>query len=69
MTSSRAIDELKRGDERFRTGKMVTRDYLAEQKASANVRYPAAVILRCLGSRVPAKIVFWRRIPSSGGYS
>src|SRR5262249_51960098 len=58
MTPSQVIEELKKGNERFRAGKMVTRDYLAEQRASAKGQYPAAVILGCLDSRVPAEIVF-----------
>jgi carbonic anhydrase len=58
MTPSQVIDELKKGNERFRTGKMARRDYLAETRASASGQYPAAVILGCLDSRVPAEIVF-----------
>jgi carbonic anhydrase len=58
MTPAQVIDELKKGNERFRTGKMTRRNYLAEQKASAKGQYPAAVILGCLDSRVPAEIVF-----------
>jgi carbonic anhydrase len=54
MTPARVIDELKKGNERFRTGKMTRRDYLAEQRASAKGQFPAAVILGCLDSRVPA---------------
>jgi carbonic anhydrase len=37
---------------------MAQRDYLAEQRASAAGQYPAAVILGCLDSRVPAEIIF-----------
>jgi carbonic anhydrase len=58
MTPSQVIDELKKGNERFRSGKMVHRDYLAEQRTSAAGQYPAAVVLGCLDSRVPAEIVF-----------
>jgi carbonic anhydrase len=58
MSPSQVIDELKKGNERFRTGKMTTRDYLAEKRASAAGQYPAAVILGCLDSRVPAEIIF-----------
>jgi carbonic anhydrase len=58
MTPSQVVEELKRGNERFRAGKMVPRDYLAEKKSSAQGQYPAAVILGCLDSRVPAEIVF-----------
>jgi len=58
MTPSQVIDELKKGNERFRTGKMARRDYVGEQRSSAAGQYPAAVILGCLDSRVPAEIVF-----------
>lgn len=58
MTPSQVIDELKKGNERFRAGKMATRDYVAEQRSSAAGQYPAAVILGCIDSRVPAEIVF-----------
>jgi carbonic anhydrase len=58
MTPAQVLDELKKGNERFRTGKMARRDYLAEQRSSAAGQYPAAVILGCLDSRVPAEIIF-----------
>jgi len=58
MTPSQVIDALKKGNERFRAGKMAPRDYLAEKRSSAGGQYPAAVILGCLDSRVPAEIVF-----------
>jgi len=58
MTPSQIIEELKKGNERFRTGKMAPRDYLAEKRSSAAGQYPAAVILGCVDSRVPAEIVF-----------
>jgi hypothetical protein len=40
MTPSQVIDELKKGNERFRMGKMTPRDYLAEKRSSAgdNIR-------------------------------
>ncbi len=58
MTPAQIIEELKRGNERFRAGKMAPRDYLAEKRASAKGQYPAAVILGCVDSRVPAEIIF-----------
>jgi carbonic anhydrase len=58
MTPLQVIEELKKGNERFRTGKMVARDYLAEKRSSAAGQYPAAVILGCVDSRVPIEIVF-----------
>ncbi|HMK31276.1 MAG TPA: carbonic anhydrase family protein [Terriglobales bacterium] len=58
MTPAQVIEELKKGNERFHTGKMMARNYLAEKRSSAAGQYPAAVILGCLDSRVPAEIVF-----------
>lgn len=58
MTPSQVIEELKKGNERFRQGKMVPRNYLAEKRASASGQFPAAVVLGCLDSRVPAEIIF-----------
>lgn len=58
MTPAQVIEELKRGNERFRAGKPAPRDYLAEKRSSASGQYPAAVILGCIDSRVPAEIVF-----------
>jgi carbonic anhydrase len=58
LTPSQILDELKKGNERFRTGKMAPRDYLAEKRSSAASQYPAAVILGCVDSRVPPEIIF-----------
>lgn len=58
MTPSQVIDELKKGNERFRAGKTAPRDYLAEKRSSAAGQYPAAVMLGCVDSRVPAEIIF-----------
>src|ERR1700741_2374049 len=58
MSPAQVIDELKKGNDRFRKGKMAPRDYLAEKRSSASGQYPAAVILGCVDSRVPAEIVF-----------
>jgi len=58
MTPAHVVEELKKGNERFRTGKMAPHDYLAQKRSSAAGQYPAAVILGCIDSRVPAEIVF-----------
>jgi carbonic anhydrase len=58
MTPAQVIDELKKGNERFRSGKMAPRDYLAEKRSSATGQYPAAVILGCIDSRAAAEIIF-----------
>lgn len=58
MTPAQVIEELKKGNERFRAGKMANRDYLAEQRSSATGQYPAAIVLGCIDSRAPAEIIF-----------
>lgn len=58
MTPAQVLEELKKGNERFRSGKMAARDYLAEKRSSAAGQYPAVVILGCVDSRVPAEIIF-----------
>jgi carbonic anhydrase len=58
MTPQQVIEELKKGNERFRSGKMARRDYLAEKRSSAAGQYPAAAVLGCVDSRVPAEIIF-----------
>jgi len=55
MTPSQVIDELKKGNERFRSAKMAPRDYLGEKRSSAAGQYPGAVVLGCLDSRVSSK--------------
>lgn len=58
LTPAQVIDELKKGNERFRTGKMVPHDYRAQKRSSATGQYPAAVVLGCMDSRAPAEIIF-----------
>ena len=58
MTPGQVLDELKKGNERFRTGNMVSRDYRDQQKSSAAGQFPAAVVLGCIDSRAPAEIIF-----------
>lgn len=57
LTPDQVIEMLERGNERFRTGKMQTHDYLAQKRATAGGQYPAAAILSCIDSRAPAEIV------------
>lgn len=58
MTPSQVIEELKKGNERFRSGKMHPHNYLEQKRASASGQYPALVVLGCLDSRVPADTIF-----------
>lgn len=57
LTPGEIIALMKRGNERFRSGKVTTQDLLAQQRASAKGQYPAAVILSCIDSRAPAEMI------------
>ncbi|WP_322045903.1 carbonic anhydrase family protein [Paraburkholderia sp. J67] len=57
MTPDQIIAMMMHGNERFRSGKMKSQDYRAQKRASASGQYPAAVILGCIDSRVPAEII------------
>jgi carbonic anhydrase len=58
MTPDQVIAEMKKGNERFRAGKMMPHDYVAQQQSSAAGQYPAAVVLGCIDSRAPGEILF-----------
>jgi carbonic anhydrase len=57
LTPDAIISLMKQGNERFRKGDRLNRNYLAEQKASATEQHPAAVILSCIDSRAPAEVI------------
>lgn len=57
LTPDQIIAQMKKGNERFRAGKMQSRDLLAQKRASASGQFPAAVILSCIDSRAPAEIL------------
>lgn len=57
LTPDQIVEAFKRGNERFRSGKMHPHDYLAQKRISASGQYPAAVILSCIDSRAPAEII------------
>lgn len=57
LTPAQVVDLMKAGNERFRKGVRVNRDFLREQRDRASGQFPAAVILSCIDSRAPAEIV------------
>lgn len=57
MTPAEALEMLKRGNERFRSGKTNKHNYLAQKRATVGGQYPAVAILSCIDSRAPAEIV------------
>ena len=57
MTPDQVIAAMAKGNERFRSGKPLRHDYLAQQRSSVGAQYPSAVVLSCIDSRAPAEIV------------
>jgi carbonic anhydrase len=58
MTADQILEKWKEGNLRFREGRKIQRDFLAEQKATASGQFPAGVLLSCIDSRAPAEILF-----------
>lgn len=58
MTPAEVLDAMKKGNERFRSGTLVSQDYRGQQRTSAAGQFPAAVVLGCIDSRAPAEIIF-----------
>ncbi len=57
LTPDGIIQQMKAGNERFRSGKPQHRDLVREAKATAKGQYPAAIVFGCVDSRVPAEVV------------
>jgi carbonic anhydrase len=58
MTAEEIIQQMKAGNERFRSGKPQHRDLMREAKATAKGQYPAAIVFSCIDSRVPVELIF-----------
>jgi carbonic anhydrase len=58
MTPQQVIDDLKKGNARFRSGTRISRDYREQQRSSAAGQFPAAVTFGCIDSRAPAEVLF-----------
>ncbi|HYV96230.1 MAG TPA: carbonic anhydrase family protein [Gemmatimonadaceae bacterium] len=58
LSPDQVLDELKKGNERFRSGRTLSRDYRRQQLATAGGQYPAAAMLGCIDSRGPAELIF-----------
>jgi carbonic anhydrase len=58
LTPAQVLASLKRGNERFASGKAHRRDMLHDQRTTASGQYPHAAILSCIDSRAPAEFVF-----------
>jgi carbonic anhydrase len=57
-TADQALQRLKAGNERFRTGRSLHCDLMAQIKATAQGQAPIAAVLGCMDSRVAPELVF-----------
>jgi carbonic anhydrase/SulP family sulfate permease len=57
-TPAQVLQVLKDGNERFRTGRRLTRDLARQVLATAGGQHPLAVVLSCIDSRTPAELIF-----------
>ena len=58
MTPDMALRELKEGNERFVSGKMLRCDLMKQVLDTANQQSPIAALVGCIDSRVPPEMVF-----------
>lgn len=57
-SADQVLDILKDGNQRFRNGNRLSRDFHRQVDATAQGQNPLAVVLSCIDSRVPAELVF-----------
>jgi carbonic anhydrase len=59
LTPEQVLADLKAGNQRFVSGALTARDYMAQAEATAaGGQFPKAAILGCVDSRVPPEIIF-----------
>ena len=58
VTPDQVLQILRDGNERFRTGKQLTRDFTRQLLATSQGQHPIAVVLSCIDSRTPSEIIF-----------
>ena len=58
LSPSAVLALLKEGNDRFRSGQRLTRDFSRQVDATAAGQYPMAVVLSCIDSRTPSEFVF-----------
>lgn len=58
LTPPQVLQILKDGNERFRSGERLNRDFGKEVKATAKGQFPLAAVLSCIDSRSPAELIF-----------
>lgn len=58
LTPDAALEDLLKGNQRYRSGKLENRDLPAQVAATTHGQFPKAVILACIDSRVPVEYIF-----------
>lgn len=58
LTPDQVLQILRDGNERFRTGRRLTRDLARQLEATANGRHPLAIVLSGASSRTPVEVIF-----------
>ncbi len=58
LTPELALQILKDGHERFRSGRRLTRDLARQVSATAGGQHPLAVVVSCIDSRTPTELIF-----------
>ena len=62
LTPDQILELMKKGNKRFYQGQRENYDFLAQQRATAEGQFPAAVLLSCIDSRAPAETIMDLRI-------
>lgn len=58
LTPERVLEILKDGNERFRAGNQLMRDFGRQVHSTSGGQFPMAVVLSCIDSRSPAELIF-----------
>lgn len=58
ISPEQVLQLLKDGQQRFRAGKRLSRDFSRQVVATANSQHPLAVVLSCIDSRSPVELIF-----------
>lgn len=62
LTPDQILEALKKGNERFLSGTITSRDHSAMVRDAALGQFPKAIVLSCVDSRIPVEDVFDRGI-------
>lgn len=62
LTPDDVLALMKKGNQRFSSGRRMDHDYLAQQRATATGQFPLAILLSCIDSRAPAETIMDLRI-------